>query len=447
MQQDTQSKLSSERSAAGNAQADIDIKQAQGQQDIADTQATQARDLQTKRDAGIQDMGAFVPTKETGSDLAKMFAMVGALGFMSGGRGRDSGLAAMKNMSGAMKGYQEGKQDRFNQEMAEFRENLAATKQHNDLVDKMYRDAIDLLSKDRDAALAKLKVAATIDGKQSVLPHTLAVGDLTAALKFQDERQKAQDKLNEHMQTMQEQFQMKKALMELQEHARSGGGSELSPAALEMAATVYGKTGQLPPGMGKEAVRVRTDIINKWAEMGGTGEKTIRDRSDYRSGQVDLNALEKSYSAVKAFENTAIRNGDRLIQLANKVDQTGTPLIEKWIRSGRQATGDPDVSTFNAQMQIYTSEAAKILNNPTLSGQLTDSARHEVQGFLNGGSSAKQILSVVNLLKTDFENRKITLEDEIRDAQNRQTGTETPPASSPAPAVSPIPSGWQVTVH
>jgi hypothetical protein len=436
-QQNILGQLQTEKEAGARAQSDIDVRKAQGEQQIADSQATQARDLQSKRQADTRDFGAFVPTQENGSDLMKMFSMVAALGFMSGGHGRGAGLSAMKNMTAALQGHREGRQDTFNRELTEFKENMAAAKAHNDNVDKLYREGMGLLSTDRDAAIAKLKVAATIDGRDSALPHMIKSGNLEQAYKLLDDRRKATEKLEQHREQMQEQFRMRKAILEIQNAMKGGSGGGLSEEAKQMAAEVYRKTGQLPPGMGTAATAIRTEIINRAAKMNGSADDMLKDRAQYKATQGSLNAMMKSYDAVTAFEKTAIRNGDRLLQLADKVDKTGMPVIEKWIRSGRQATGDADVAAFNAQMQVYRTEAAKILTNPNLTGQLTDSARHEVENFLSGGASAQQIRAVVNLLKTDFENRRHTLEEQINEARSRLTESGDVGPKVAAPAVGP----------
>jgi hypothetical protein len=138
--------------------------------------------------------------------------------------------------------------------------------------------------------------------------------------------------------------------------------------------------------------------------------------------RADLTTLTKQQSAIRQWTNTAIANGQVLKELAKKVDQTGYPAIEGWIRAGRQSSGDPVVAQFNAQMELYRAEAAKVITNPNLSGQLTDHARDEVRAFLGGGASAKQIIAVVDLLEQDFGRRDKALADEIQVVRNRLQG-------------------------
>lgn len=173
------------------------------------------------------------------------------------------------------------------------------------------------------------------------------------------------------------------------------------------------------------AVKDRVPVMAK--ESKTSPEDAMANTSTYKAGQGAVNALEKQYQAVSAFQQTASRNGAALIKLAEKVDETGVPAIERWIRAGRRATGSPDVREFDAQMQIYRTEAAKILTNPNLTGQLTDSSRHEVEEFLGGNLDAASIKRVIERLESDFSNRTDTLKLQIDSARNKQVGRTDPP--------------------
>jgi hypothetical protein len=168
---------------------------------------------------------------------------------------------------------------------------------------------------------------------------------------------------------------------------------------------------------------------------GGTG--MAQRRQEFRADANSLNKLTQSYDAVTAFEQNAVRNGELLMKLADKVDVSGMPVLEKWIRAGKKATGDPDVAAFNAQINVYRTEAARIITQANLTGQLTDSARKEIEKGLSDNASAEQIRNVVGTFKNDFDNRKHTLEtqmDAIRDRMTKGYGAGTKPGTSNSPA-------------
>jgi hypothetical protein len=136
--------------------------------------------------------------------------------------------------------------------------------------------------------------------------------------------------------------------------------------------------------------------------------------ADARALSNALNKQVESATALESFENTAIKNLDVLVNLAKKVDRTGVPVIEKWVRAGRQATGDADVSDFNLQWTLTTPEIARIITSPRLVGQLTDSARSEVSHAIQFGANAKQIEHARDLLIGDFKRRRDSTESEIK---------------------------------
>ena len=188
---------------------------------------------------------------------------------------------------------------------------------------------------------------------------------------------------------------------------------------------------------------IQRERIKVMREAGVTSEDVVSGRAGFKADTASLNKITPQYDAITAFEKTAIRNGKILIELADKVDTTGVPVAERWIRSGRKAIGgDPDVAKFDAQMNLYRAEAARILTQPNLSGVLTDTARKEMEDVIRNSASAEQIRGVVNLLERDFNNRKETLEEQIGAIRGRMRGrvapgggaTETPATTAAAPA-------------
>ena len=134
-------------------------------------------------------------------------------------------------------------------------------------------------------------------------------------------------------------------------------------------------------------------------------------RMNYKANQLALDAAEKQYSTVAAFEQYTTRNGKKLLELANKRDQTGGKLINRWRNStAREIFSSPDLAALDAQMDVYKDDISRLLtaSGTTLAGQLTDTARKEVQSYLNSDFSAEAIERVVNVLQKDAESRTET---------------------------------------
>ena len=90
---------------------------------------------------------------------------------------------------------------------------------------------------------------------------------------------------------------------------------------------------------------------------------------------------------------------------------------------------------YDAARQVALSEIAKITSNPNLSGALSDSARHEVAAFNPDTATLKQTVAVMTLLKRDMDNRKSSLDDQLKDI--RQRIAAPPGGSTSTPTVSP----------
>lgn len=207
-----------------------------------------------------------------------------------------------------------------------------------------------------------------------------------------------------------------------QEKAASGDFTNFSDEEVNALAESAAKDRSVLIGLGRTKegaallMRVNKAIAGGMVE---SGDDVADTRAQFAADKKSLATMTSQYDAITSFEKTAIRNGQSLVKLAEKVDSTGLPAVERWFRAGKKATGDADVAAFNAQMQVYRTEAARILTNPNLTGVLSDSARQEVAEFVNNASSAEQVRRVVELLKRDFENRKQTLEDQMAAAKGR----------------------------
>lgn len=217
------------------------------------------------------------------------------------------------------------------------------------------------------------------------------------------------------------------------------GDEPLTPSAIQYAAQIYREKGLMPNfGQSKYGASDRRRIINQAAgnadAEGATAGDDIVSQAVLAADKSTIVKLTQQRAAISGFEQTALANGKVLVDLAKKVDKTGVPVVDRWIRAGRSAIqGDPDVTNFNAQLQLYGAEVARIVTNPNMTGVLSDSARKEVQGFLPAGASYDQIKSVTELLEGDFGRRTKALDAEmatVRDEMKTTAGGKRPPATA-----------------
>jgi len=132
------------------------------------------QEAKTRRDAATaefesakeaQPIPAFVPTRDSAEDLAKLFSFIGVMGTLLGkGGGKQAAMGAMSAMTGMMEGWQKGRKDLYDQEKIKFEKDLAQINKIHDELYKKMKDAVDTASKDKRLGEAKLNEALAESG-------------------------------------------------------------------------------------------------------------------------------------------------------------------------------------------------------------------------------------------------------------------------------------------
>ena len=410
------------------------------------------------------------------SEFAGAMAVLGAV---AGRWTRNAGNASLNAFAGALKGWQQGNLQAYTDATKQWEQATKKTIENNKAELERYHEIINDKNANIDQMMAALHLAGT-EAQNSVIVGFAKQGNYTAAFQAIDAMERQQGKVKSsleqytgiknksdemlaaevndvnnnpdsasHMSV--KDFQSLKAASEVMHQHNpsfpllkaqaplSGLPPGWTDASLNYQADLYNQTGQVPSfGFGGAAAQIRTAIINRAAERameaGTQPGEIVAGRAEIKALTTTLAQLEKQKAAVDAFENTAKANGRVLQQLADKVDRTGSPVIERWERAGRrEIAGDVDVNNFNAQIQLYRNEVAKILSNPNMTGVLSDTARREAGEFLQGNATAPMIHGLVPLLNADMDRRQNALTDEINTVRGRMKGGGTAPAQVGAP--------------
>lgn len=216
----------------------------------------------------------------------------------------------------------------------------------------------------------------------------------------------------------------------------------MTPAAFDQTAEKYFTTGQLPQvGRGISGIGLNREIMNRAAAL-HPGASLAENSAEFAANKTSLGKLQTQFDQVNAFENTAGKNLDLFLNQAKKVIDTGSPWINKPLRSiDQNALGSEDQAALGAARTTALTEISKVLNSANATGVLSDSARHEVSGLIGEGATLKQIVSAANILKQDMANRHQSYADQIKDIQGRIGGG----SAAPAPA-SQQPTGKAVSL-
>ena len=217
-------------------------------------------------------------------------------------------------------------------------------------------------------------------------------------------------------------------------------GGVLSGDALELAAQGYLMNGKFPTnlGRGKQGAMNTIRIMERAAalanESGMPAEETAINQIAGKAKSVALTQIVKDLAAIRPYNAMLEKNGDIAISLAEKAISTNAKLANRpinWLK--QNASDNPDVAEFLAQARIVTTEAARVLNNPRLVGQLTDSARREMEAILNGDMPLESFTRVVRRLQSDGKNRVDAMVEE-RDSLNQSIRRPNAAGQSTAPA-------------
>ena len=190
--------------------------------------------------------------------------------------------------------------------------------------------------------------------------------------------------------------------------------NSFTPAAIDNAAARYNIDGTLPPmGMGKGGSAARSQILNRAAELaiGVNGTDQRVNQLTTKASASTLLQLKKTKTMIKAFEEMANKNADIALEMSEKVDRSGVPIVNKWILAAQgKIQGDVDTATFNTALNVFSNEYAKIMSGSMGNTPVSDSARKEAHEILNTSQTKEQLRANIALLQREMKNRLIGLD-------------------------------------
>jgi hypothetical protein len=426
--------LTDKLTAAANSQVDSAMS------DI-DKQRDRLASEQPRIDSAAEDYRAFLennsPHKPESlaqrapvyADFAQQVSPFAILLTALGGKiGKLSGSNILGAVTGLVEGTNEGNWTKYQSAYRAYKDNYdAARQEHADMnayYNQMMEHQKDVLGAEQSVAQTALSI---IGADQKSIENALNT-------------KKALDKT---------QVELEKQWIKLQQiHAQSGAGNDassaLSPDALDNAVTdVLANPERMKnyASFGKAGQAIRMQISNAIAErlksIGMTQQEVIQQQSVANAQVKSVKDLVGMQNAVQAYETVARGNGERALQLIRKVNSTGVPIFNSGKRIIEQQSGNPDAAELMQVMQNYQTEVARIIANPRLVGQLSDSARKEIMASLPANMTPEQAERVINRLNFEFELRNKGISNQIEAAQMQMTPGSSPQAPvAPAAAVS-----------
>lgn len=144
---------------------------------------------------------------------------------------------------------------------------------------------------------------------------------------------------------------------------------------------------------------------------------------NYTAERGNVSALEKAYSNTRAFERTALGNAQIALSYSNKVDRTGSPLLNKAFLSWKNnIQGDADTAAFLAAVDKFSTEWAKVTTNNGANGNVTDTASENNRRVMNAAQTPKQFREVLKVAQQEMRNRNIGYQKSILEARQMNKG-------------------------
>lgn len=217
--------------------------------------------------------------------------------------------------------------------------------------------------------------------------------------------------------------------------------AKIDKADLE-AAYRYFADGTLPPNMGRgqqgmaESKRIRGISAQISESLGISPEEARANQLAFKGSGQAVTALVKREAQVGANVRNFDFNADQVLQLSQKVDRTGVPVVNAWINAGkRSVAGNPEIAAFDVAVKTTVNEFAQIVSGTT-AGATTEGEKQKAEKLLSAAQTPAQITAVINQMRVESQNRMKSFADQ-KQATLGSLRAGGPKPATPAPAAQP----------
>jgi hypothetical protein len=207
----------------------------------------------------------------------------------------------------------------------------------------------------------------------------------------------------------------------------------LSKDAIDDQANRFLTDGTLPSlGMGKDAVANRNAIINRASQL-ARDQGMSNDRVTQLANKANTSALTqltKQETMVGAFEKNFVKNVDIVDRLSKKTDNTGVPLLQKWINVGKKASsGDPDLAALAVAIKAVQNEYGKIVSGSMGNTAVAVSEIKRMEELLNAAQTPQDVQAVLNTMRQETQNRMLGFKEQKAELTGAMRGSVNKPAT------------------
>lgn len=154
--------------------------------------------------------------------------------------------------------------------------------------------------------------------------------------------------------------------------------------------------------------QVQNEITRLAEQAGKTGADITGAKAMTAANRTALTAITRDLVAITPFKEMLNQNAQIAIDLGRKIadDKTNSAFINRpllWVKNN--LSDRPDIAEYLAQMHFVEVEAARVLTQPRLVGQLTDQAISDMKSILSGNMTIASTEAVINRIMSDGNNR------------------------------------------
>ena len=225
-----------------------------------------------------------------------------------------------------------------------------------------------------------------------------------------------------------------KEVMKMGASQRNSNVSLLDENGIDYVAQDYRRNGSSV--LSRFSATDKAKVINKASELalaaGNTSEAESLRRFSIHANQIALNGLTKQEQLVDAYEKTADKQLNLLVELGRKVPKADWPFINSALMKGEKTiAGSPEANNFLSSAIATQGEFAKILSGSTSAAGATDASRREAADMISPYMSEEQLESLVPNLKREMEFRRQGYAEQKAELVKGSVQPKNAPASSP----------------
>ena len=403
----------------------------------------QTSDIETRRLVSSQQDIPKFDAKRAQADAFGWFTAAAVLGSLAGARSRQGATAALNAFSGMMNGFAKGDLTLFEQKYKEWEANSERARELNARAVNEYKAIMNNKQLGLDVQANLMQMTASKFKDQS-MANTAQLRDIERMTQLMNAQDRADDRLKltqdafaEHKKVWDFNLQQRKD----QIYGRDGDVEAAAQRMIDLDSPIPTPQIQARYPYLRDAVA----LAKKRAPGLTAGDYPAKQAVQKLAATGDIMAMRQALTkmtqmreALATFEPIAKQNGQVILALVNKVDQTGTQSVfEAWTRAGRKATGDPDVQQFDMAVNNLKFEAGRIINNPAMTGVLTEGARAEIGNLLPENITVENANRAVPFLFNEIDYRKRLIDSRVEYLQGSIDsighGQRPPTYQSPEP--------------